>query len=254
MNSDVLVNILGWQGTLLHGDSTVFDRWHWLRARLTDPPGARLIDIGCGSGAFTIGAATLGYSALGLSWDEQNQQTAQRSARLCDVRTATFEILDVRQLDRRQDLVGQFDTAVLCEVIEHVLDDEKLVIDSAACLKSGGRLLLTTPNFDYRPITQEDAGPFPTDETGWHVRKGYREDDLRRLASVAGLQVEGISYCTGFLSQKITWLYRRLGRLHKTLGLAAILPLRVFPPLIDVLVTQSLAWPHYSICVEARKG
>ena len=38
-----------------------------------------LIDIGCGSGAFSIGAALRGYNSLGLSWDERNQQVAEKS-------------------------------------------------------------------------------------------------------------------------------------------------------------------------------
>ena len=253
MNSDLLIRLLGWRGALFHGDSTTLDRWRWLEARLTDPPGARLIDIGCGTGAFTIGAATRGYTALGLSWDTRNQTTAQRRARLCAVQNAVFEILDVRKLNSRPDLIGQFDVAVLCEVIEHILDDQKLTSNAAACLKPGGRLLLTTPNYDYHPITPEDRGPFLTEETGWHVRKGYREADLRRLCEKAGLQVDSITYCAGFLSQKITWLFRVGGRCHRLLGWVAILPLRIIPPLLDVPVTKWLAWPQYSICLEARK-
>lgn len=51
----------------------MLDRWLWLRKRLHPSNNSeRLIDIGCGTGAFTIGVALKGYSAIGLSWDQRN--------------------------------------------------------------------------------------------------------------------------------------------------------------------------------------
>jgi hypothetical protein len=42
----------------------VWDRWRWLR---TARNGERLLGVDCGSGAFAIGVAQLGYKSLGLS-------------------------------------------------------------------------------------------------------------------------------------------------------------------------------------------
>jgi hypothetical protein len=50
------------------------------------------------------------------------------------------------------------------------------------------------------------------EETGWYVRRGYPAEDLQKLADCAGLSVEEISLCSGFLSQKITGLPRLLTR------------------------------------------
>ena len=174
-----LVNLLGFPATLIHGDTLVLDRWLWLKQRLPKTlTKAKLIDVGCGSGAFTIGSALLGYDALGLSWDERNQSVARERAGICGADSAKFEVLDVRKLDERKDLVNQFDVVICLEVIEHIIDDNKLMQDICNCLKPGGRLLLTTPNYDYKPITSIDKGPFLTEETGWHVRKGYTANDL----------------------------------------------------------------------------
>ena len=74
-----LVKILGFPATLIHGDTLVWDRWRLLQPRLREHRGC-LLDVGCGSGAFTIGAARMGYDALGLSWDERNQRVAQERA------------------------------------------------------------------------------------------------------------------------------------------------------------------------------
>jgi SAM-dependent methyltransferase len=254
MSINLVIRLFGWRAALIHGDTTVIDRWRWLKRRL--PParnGSWLIDIGCGSGGFTIGAAKQGYHALGLSWDERNQRIARLRATMSGTDLAVFDILDARSLNERSDLRGKFDVAVLCEVIEHVINDVKLLRDAANCLQPGGVLLLTTPNANYKPITKEDEGPFLEEETGWHVRKGYRAEDLQRLAESAGLSVQEVSFCSGILSQKITGLFRVLTRLHPMAAWALILPLRILPPLLDNFVTGLLSWPKFSICMVARK-
>jgi len=250
----ILVRLFGFPATLIHGDTLVLDRWLWLKERLPHTTrSANLIDIGCGTGAYTMGTALRGYQALGLSWDQRNQSVASKRATICGAQSAQFEVLDVRKLDHRTDLVSQFDVAICLEVIEHILNDQKLMQDMTNCLKPGGRLLLTTPNYDYKPITEMDKGPFPTVETGWHVRKGYTATGLKQLCQNAGLVVDSISFCSGFLSQKITFVLRVLSRLHPLVGWGVILPLRILPPLLDPLITKMIRWPAFSICLEAHK-
>jgi SAM-dependent methyltransferase len=254
MDESLLVKMLGFRATLLHGDSAVLDRWLWLKKRLPETAnGERVIDIGCGTGAFSIGAALRGYDVLGLSWSARNQAAAAERARLCHAKAATFEVLDIRELDARTDLNGSYDVAICCETIEHVLDDTKLMIDIARALRPGGRLLLTTPYYHYRPITAGDKGPFAVTEDGGHVRRGYTTGMLTELCDSGDLVVEEISYCTGLLSQKCIWLQRTLSRFHPLLGWIAVLPLRVLPPVFDRLVTTLCRWPYYSICIEAYK-
>src|SRR5262249_25726783 len=155
--------------------------------------------------AFTIGAAKRGYRAVGLSWDERNQLEADVRARLCRVK-ATFEVCDVRDLDKYTKHDNKYDVAICAESIEHIINDRKLVIDIANCLRPGGRLLITTSNFYYRAISSEDNGPFETCETGRHVRRGYTRSMLCELCQLAGLLCEEISFCSGFFSQKTTRL------------------------------------------------
>ena len=85
----------------------VVDRWKWIRSQLKNAPKGKLIDIGCGSGAFRIGSGRLGYKALGLSWDDRNQSIANARAKIIRVNDSVkFEILDVRNLDSRTNLVN----------------------------------------------------------------------------------------------------------------------------------------------------
>jgi SAM-dependent methyltransferase len=245
--------LFGFPATLIHGDPLVWDRWRWLEKRLpVTANGETLIDIGCGSGAFTIGAAKRGYKALGLSWEERNQTEARKRARMCRAPGADFDVCDVRMLDQHENYRQQFDVAICLENIEHILDDLKLVRDIAACLKPGGRLLLTTPHYFYRPISNVDKGPFPPIE-GEHVRRGYTRTMLLELVELAGLKCEEISYCSGYFAQKLTGLMRAVGAIHPLLGWAAVLPFRPFAPLLDATIGPLLRYPGFSICIEAYK-
>jgi len=254
MNKSILTSMVGFPATLIHWDTLVLDRWLWLRMRLPlTSNGEELIDIGCGTGAFSIGAALRGYDCLGLSWDERNQNVAGQRAKMCKADAVKFDVLDVRNLDTRDDLLGKFDVAICFENIEHIIDDRKLMKDIAACLKPGGRLLLTTPHLRYRPLSAGDRGPFSKTEDGGHVRRGYTKSMLEELCVCADLVPEEISYCSGVLSQAITGLLRALAEIHILLGWAIILPLRIIPPVFDRLATDLIRWPYFSICLEAYK-
>jgi hypothetical protein len=252
VDRSLLVRLFGFSATLIHHDLLVLDRWLWLRRRLPRTRnGERLIDIGCGTGSFTIGAARRGYVGVGLSWDHRNQQVAAERAALCKVSRVEFPIQDVRALDKCTEFRRAFDVAICLENIEHILDDCKLMRDIYGCLKPGGMLLLTTPNYFYHAITSSDNGPFSRTEDGGHVRRGYTPTGLRELCTESGFLVEEIGSCSGFLSQKLTAVMRVLGRRSMLLGWGAILPLRLLPPLFDPLFGRLTGWPDYSICLVA---
>lgn len=254
MSKSLLVKMVGFPATLIHGDTLVLDRWRWLKDRLPETKnGDKLIDIGCGSGAFSIGAALRGYESLGLSWDDHNQKVAGDRAKICKAHSAKFEVLDVRDLDSRDDFYSRFDIAICFENIEHVIDDRKLIKDIASCLKPGGRLLLTTPFLLYRPMSSSEKGPFSRIENGGHVRRGYTRAMLEELYRQADLIPEEISFVSGILSQKITTVLRVLWKIHPLMGWVITLPLRALPPVFDGLATTITKWPYYSICLEAYK-
>lgn len=239
---------------LILGDALVADRWRWLKTRLPSTRNEeKLLDVGCGSGAFTIGAALRGYDSHGMSWDEANQAKATARAKSLCAEQASFEVGDARELDKLQAFIGEYDVVLCLETIEHILDDKKLIQDIAACLKPGGRLLLTTPNYLYTPIAEEGLGPWSDIENGYHVRRGYTKCMLRELMDKNGLLTEDISYCSGFWSQKLTWLWRRLQFLGPRPAFILVLPLRPLALILDSLTLSKLWWPGFSICVVAQK-
>ncbi len=250
LDKSLLVRIFGYRAAFLHGDPLVLDRWRFVRKHLPETRnGERLFDVGCGTGAFTIGAAKRGYAAVGLSWDERNQRVAGERAQICGALTASFPIGDARQLDTLDQHIGAYDYVLSLENIEHVLGDTKLIRDLAACLKPGGWLIMSTPNKNYRAIVGSDNGPFNRVETGWHVRRGYTPAMLRELADIAGLQVEEISSCSGFISQKLTSVVVKLG----AVGWLAILPFRILPPLLDRFIGWLFQYPDFCVTMVCYK-
>jgi 2-polyprenyl-3-methyl-5-hydroxy-6-metoxy-1,4-benzoquinol methylase len=251
----MLIKLFGYRLLLVLGDTLVLDRYLWLLKYL---PRTRqnevLIDVGCGSGAFTLASGSRGYEAIGISWDKRNQEEAQTSAKYSGLQKKTkFEVVDIRMLDSHTEFNNSFDVCINFENMEHILDDRKLMGDIYDILKPGGILLFTTPYYFLSPISQSDEGPFSQEEDGGHVRRGYTRTMLKELCSDAGFHIEKISGCSGYFSQKITKLYRKFYIIHPLLAWVMILPFRVVPPLLDPLFRKLFGATDFSICMIASK-
>ena len=233
---------------VLHGDTLVVDRWKWLKPHLVSGP-RRTLDAGCGNGCFAIYAAKLGNEVVGLNFDEAPNVGARYRADLLGVRGVAFRKGDLRRLDEMSADLGKFDQILCMECIEHIIDDRKLVNDLAALLNHGGRLLLTTPFSQHKPLRDEVVSG---KEDGGHVRYGYTHEELRRIFLSAGLTVENEEYISGFVAQKLTSLARRFGLSWERIGWAVVFPLRVLK-IFDKPVTALLKYPHLSVGIVGTK-
>jgi SAM-dependent methyltransferase len=248
--SDTLVKMLGWRATVLQGDITVTDRWQWLRRHL-EPGPVRTLDAGCGTGAFTMYAAMQGNQAVGVAFDSEQLNRAERRAAMVGLGPdqIRFVVGDLRQLHEFGESLGQFDQVLLFETIEHILDDQKLLRDVADRLRPGGRLLLTAPTKEHPPLWGEVLSEV---EDGGHVRWGYTRQEMEALFPEAGLEVLATDFISGLVSQKIASLTFGLRRLDDRIAWAATLPLRAFRPL-DRPLTSLFRYPHLSIGIVGQK-
>lgn len=254
IDSNLLTRLIGFPATVIHGDTFVLDRWRWLKHRLPITRNfERLLDVGCGSGAFTIGAALRGYESVGISWDKRNQEIAQERANLLGASSASFDILDVRNLSDTQAYKGAFDVIICLECIEHICDDRKLMRDMSDCLKPGGRLYLTTPFFYFPPLSRKCYGPFAKVDDGTHVRRGYTVAMLAELCAAADLTVEEVTFCSGAISRMVTRLFQSLVPISLHVAWLVTLPLRPLPVVLDPMINRLLGVRQSSICLEAYK-
>lgn len=248
--NNFLVKLIGYPATVLHGDPAVFDRWLWLKKNLRPGP-RRTLDAGCGSGAFTMYAAKIGNQAIGISFDERNNQVATERAQILRIPNVDFINGDLRELDKTAKILGKFDQIICLETIEHILDDKKLIKDFASLLNPDGRLLLTTPYKYYRHLYGDDK-PESAYAEGGHVRCGYTHQEMTNLLEKFGFKIQKIGYLTGYLSQQIINLQRILSQIDWRLAWLVILPLRLLQ-FLDPLFAKIINYPFLCISVVAIK-
>jgi SAM-dependent methyltransferase len=250
---DAMLRIFGWRFLLVTGDPCVLDRWLWLRRGLRGG-NMRTFDAGCGNGGFSIYAARMGNEVVAASFQSSEQQSARRRAELLGVGGIDFRVIDLRDLNDHRDALGTFDQIICLETIEHIGDDEDVVRSLATMLAPGGRIMLSTPFDRHRPLYTEDPQPSPV-EDGSHVRYGYSQQRLREIVESAGLEVEAgsESFISGFVSQKLTDLMRRLSaRIGLFPAWVIVLPLRVLV-MFNAPLSRALRYPRLSVALCAIK-
>jgi SAM-dependent methyltransferase len=114
----------------------------WLGQSTRLPDAGRLLEIGCGNGAFLrqFSAAQPGWQLTGTEFDDKNRA-------LIEAIPATR--LHCGGLDT---LDGQFDLVVAIHLLEHIVDPVSLLREAAARLAPGGRIFLQVPNVQESPF------------------------------------------------------------------------------------------------------
>lgn len=103
-----------------------------------ESPDARLLDIGCGSGAFLDIAGECGYRAQGLELDPDAVAAGRRHGR--DIRQGSVPGSGLP--------ASTFDHVTLSHVLEHFHEPRAALAEIRDLLRPGGRLWLTQPNPD----------------------------------------------------------------------------------------------------------
>jgi SAM-dependent methyltransferase len=102
-------------------------------------PGLRVLDLGCGDGAFAAAAAGAGAVVVGV---EVAQAAVDRAVR-------SHPALDFRLVDLDGPLPfedGEFELVWASEVIEHVADTARWLSEVRRVVAVGGLFLVTTPS------------------------------------------------------------------------------------------------------------
>lgn len=103
---------------------------------LTSRPGGKLLDVGCGSGAWLSDMRDLGWEVRGLDFD----------AAAIAIAIGRGLQVDHGQLETQRYPDESFDAITLNHVIEHVPDPFATMAECCRILKRGGQLIVFTPN------------------------------------------------------------------------------------------------------------
>ena len=167
--------------------------------------GDKILDLGCGDGyySYLLSRFSLKIKVTGIDNHAAAIESAKRQARKKNVK---FIIGNAEKLPFPE---NYFDKIVMSEIIEHVKDDERVLREARRVLKSGGILVLTTPNKDY---------PFLWDPINWtlehlfnfHIKSGffagiwnqhlrlYKPGDLKKRLEKAGFKVVSCELLTNW--------------------------------------------------------
>ena len=172
------------------GEIIFQERVHYLKQFL--PPGASILDFGCGKGIFLKIAKKFGYQAFGYDIDPR----------------AAADYYSLKEIPNRF-----FDAVVCFDVIEHVDDPQKILKNIGRKLKPNGLLFITTPNrlgLAGRIIKNKFLGLVP----GGH-KNIFTLSQLENLLKAAGFKV--IEAKTNLIAwwylTKVGWLNRLINKI-----------------------------------------
>jgi SAM-dependent methyltransferase len=143
------------------------------------PPGASLLDVGCGIGRWSCVAAQRAGSVVGMDYDAGKLAVARESAARQGLTNVEFLRGDVTR-----DLSGRhFDVALLSHVLEHIDDADGFLVSMH---KVASLLIIEVPDFegDYLNVARHAVGcKFYSDAD--HVRE-YTAEILRAQIERSG--------------------------------------------------------------------
>lgn len=114
------------------------ERWKLDLVEPAAPAPGRLLDVGCGSGAFVAAAARAGYDAEGH--DLAPKVAAAAAARW------SLPVHGGELRDLAAERAGAYDVVTLWDALEHAVSPPALLADVARLLAPGGRVVVLSPN------------------------------------------------------------------------------------------------------------
>jgi sterol 24-C-methyltransferase len=175
------------------------------------PPGARVLDAGCGEGDVAIRLGTrFGLEVDGVDLLEANLRRARaKAARLGLSASLRFHRLDYGDLALPDEL---FDGAYTMETLVHAFDHRRALAELRRVLKPGGTLSLfeySVPPRSQMTAEQREAFEFVVERSAMRSLPAFVHGAFPAILDEAGLEVVAVEDVT----ERIWPMLRRLARI-----------------------------------------
>ncbi len=136
--------------------------------------GSRVLDIGCGRGFYlkTLSLLDLNLDIYGV---DLNQEYLKKASRILKDKKIHLVESDAAKLPFQG---NYFDSVIASEILEHIPDDGKALVEIYRVLKPGGKAVITVPNRNY---------PFLWDPLNWILERFFKVHIPANIWWLAGI-------------------------------------------------------------------
>jgi 2-polyprenyl-3-methyl-5-hydroxy-6-metoxy-1,4-benzoquinol methylase len=195
--------MFSWEGGAWDLENYVFRRLEWDRAQCVPwlssafrLPGARVLEIGCGTGSSTVALAEQGCRLTAIDIDKSSLRVAETRSRAMGLTDVDFRMVNAAEIGDHFS-PGSFDCVIYFAALEHMTMPERRQSLAAAwsLIPAGGHIVITdTPNRLWYIDEHTSFLPFfhwlPDEIAAEYMQKFSPRKDL--VADIAGKGVTGL--------------------------------------------------------------
>ena len=175
MNNNIYDNLwkTGWEDARLYGPIARHSR-RIIKKMIKPLKISSVLDVGCGDGSL-LNLISESHNPEIVSGIDVSYNALEIARKIFP--NGVFYKIDITQ----QKLEKHFDLIISADVIEHLKDDEKAIINMAQMLKPNGRLIISTLLGKMRDAEKQVG----------HLRN-YKKSELTKIIEKTGLEIESI--------------------------------------------------------------
>jgi len=146
-------------------------------------PNSNVIDLGCGVGTLDFYIASRNCSVVGIDVSKNAIKKAKESAQVLGLQKKMEFVAEEAETYKS---IKKYDLILMTEIIEHVVDDNKLLIRFHRLLNNGGILILSTRSSN-APLFKLGLSKFHDVRVG-HLRR-YSAANLGKIFKTAKYKI-----------------------------------------------------------------